>query len=269
MSFLQKISVDGYVSIICSCITLIGTYITVKFAKSQVKEDKRISVKPFLYFRLGKMKGFYEAKEEELNKDYNNPTNDIYLSCLDYKKGDIGKIYVLNFKLEIENLGLGRAINCKIIKIYNKKYMKNYMRFNKLTSNHNVNISVDEYKHINFNLVYELDNEKLQIIGKEINLDDFHKIREELIDNSKTIYIDIIYKDLLNNKYLGTLPIKFGLDVISKEPLIYQEYKHLLGSNESKKLKCEIIEYRPIISIYSNNFEEKFIKILKNNINYI
>ena len=219
LSIIKLIGLDNWISILCALIGLLGVYYTIQFTRNQFKDDKRIGIKPYLDLRL-KDKFCVISKGDTSNLDskyFNEHLNFIRLSNYN------SMLSIFYIELDIENIGLGHALNCKVVDIYGEN------RTSEISENLIVlkqeekskiwlyveKIKKKEYIEL-FEKAYECYVEELVIIEEQLNNGELIQgtetsdtINEELKSISKEeIYIDIEYNDMLDNKYKKTFCIE-------------------------------------------------------------
>ncbi|XZK76746.1 hypothetical protein ACSXCI_15890 (plasmid) [Clostridium perfringens] len=188
----------------------------VKLLKEQFYEDKRIGVKPFLDINISNISNATKGNSLYLNK-YNSiiRKNITFIDC----KND-------QLIIEFNNIGLGPAINIKLIgvNVDNEKIDIKFDNFRKNIGS--ININENKFLIINFNTV--LDETKL---AKE----DFES-KEDLKSKLKILDFNIKFKfrfcDILENEYDKIFKIKISNYIDFK----YIDYVVL--ANGGRAIKC-------------------------------
>ncbi|MDM0609233.1 hypothetical protein QTH02_14040 [Clostridium perfringens] len=188
----------------------------VKLLKEQFYEDKRIGVKPFLDINISNISNATKGNSLYLNK-YNSiiRKNITFIDC----KND-------QLIIEFNNIGLGPAINIKLIgvNVDNEKIDIKFDNFRKNIGS--ININENKFLIINFNTV--LDENKL---SKE----NFES-REDLKSKLKILDFNIKFKfrfcDILENEYDKIFKIKISNYIDFK----YIDYVVL--ANDGRAIKC-------------------------------
>lgn len=193
--FISDITPDGWIALFGIIGGFVGVYKTIKNSEKQFKDEKRISIKPYLDIKL---KGFCE-----------NENSFGIFKIGEFKKSNI---YAPgNIGLEFTNLGLGNCLECKLVKVIidDKNVNDEYGYIG--------NIKVDEkiIREITFKTWYEndLDKIKKEYIGK--NKEDCPK---EFGDGTytrllKKVELQFEYKDVLDNKYSKNIVIEVFINV--------------------------------------------------------
>lgn len=188
----------------------------VKLLKEQFYEDKRIGVKPFLDINISNISNATKGNSLYLNK-YNSiiRKNITFIDC----KND-------QLIIEFNNIGLGPAINIKLIEV-NVDNEKIDIKFDNFRKNiGSININENKFLIINFNTV--LDENKL---AKE----NFES-REDLKSKLKILDFNIKFKfrfcDILENEYDKIFKIKISNYIDFK----YIDYVVL--ANGGRAIKC-------------------------------
>ncbi|WP_270670461.1 hypothetical protein [Paraclostridium bifermentans] len=213
---ISKVSLNEWVTFIGSALGFLAVIIPIiytnkksskeeiKMSEEQIKYNKRISVKPYLDIKLNQIKkstfsfGFYSINK--LNGV--NSTNA-------YECEDIG--------IEINNLGQGNFLDCKLVKIIidDKIVNDEYGYIG--------NLKVDEnaLSEITFKIYYGdmLNEVKEEFIGK--NIKDCPKEFEEFAYNHllKEVELQFEYKDVLDNKYRKNIVIEIFIkfDILAEK----------------------------------------------------
>lgn len=187
-NFISEITSDGWIALLGIIVGFSGVYKTIKNSEEQFKEDKRISIKPYLDIKLKNSTidvcslGFFKINE------FKNRVLD-----------DLDDIVI-----EITNLGQGNCLDCKLIEIrIDGKKVNDEDRYIG-------NLKVDEnmLRQITFNTWYgDVLDQLKTYIGK--NLNDCPNEFEDMIYRHfvNEIEMEFEYKDVLENKYRKTIPI--------------------------------------------------------------
>lgn len=206
--------------LISASIGLLGVYWTIQYTRNQFNDDKRMGIKPYLDLSIcnedfaNKFTASTEDKEykNSYGSYFNSSTYYVDLKSDCFKNGSLGFFYA---ELDLENIGLGHAIDCKVVGIYGEN------NITRITED--ISILKKDYKSKIFLVITKvLKNEYVDLLEKFINCEEEkEKVREKFWLNKKfpnnytvldklknqsreEIYIDIEYKDMLNNKYKKT-----------------------------------------------------------------
>ncbi|MEF9991338.1 MAG: hypothetical protein RR657_01620 [Peptostreptococcaceae bacterium] len=190
MNFIYNITADGWISFIGSILSFVGVFITISCAKKQFKDDKKISVKPYLDMKL---------KNDEQDLDF---IDSITINKFKSRNG----LDRQNINVEITNLGQGNCLECKLIEIkLNGNKVNNEVRYiGNIETNKNI------LSGITFKTWYEdiLQEIREKYIGKDIKdcPDDFKSFSHRCF--LKEIELKFEYKDILENKYSKKIVIE-------------------------------------------------------------
>lgn len=244
VNFLNFLGVDNLITILSALIGLIGVYLTIQFTRNQFNEDKRIGIKPHLNLIV---KNIHCSGKNIIQKDraYEFSDYDTYSVHRERIVGNYKDTSYFLIELSIENIGLGHALNFKILDIYGENidaYIKENLSIIKKEDESKILLEVHKYITSDLlDLLYTLNNdkeEKLNVLISSIveNTPD-QKIYENpnidqiLRNNSKEeIYIDIEYHDLLSNRYKKTFCLELYFDLSMNN----QDHNYLLEG----KVKC-------------------------------
>lgn len=227
--FYKNTSPDGWLGVIAALLGFSGIFITIRHTDKQFREDKRISVKPYL-----NMTNICEITSDSLN-----PHNIIFINGDGFNRNCL-KRFNLKIKLEFENLGIGNALDCRILsitstsKIY--KLVGEDIVFGAISSNKNKDIRLEIEYYDDGHIENKIYNYKASNITQEIH----EYIRKE---TSRDIEILVEYKDILNNWYEKKFVLECFLDA---------------NLNPSK---IEVINLFPSAEIKRGKFKEKYIGI--------
>lgn len=208
--FIDNTELDTQLSFIGSLLggvlSFLGVFITIRYTKKQFKEeikmseeqfkeDKRISIKPYLDIRL---------------KEYNNEgiahlgifTINDFKNLNLYKQSNIG--------VEITNLGQGNCLECKLVgvKINDKKIDDEIVYIS------NLKISESILVKITFMQWYGdiLEEIREKSIGKNIG-NSYENFKKSICsDTLNVIELQFEYKDVLENKYNKNIVIETYID---------------------------------------------------------
>ncbi len=185
--FYKNTSADGWLSFLAGLFGFLGIFITIQFNNKQFNEDKRISVKPYL-----NMTNIAEITSDNLIPHY------IVFINGDGFNGNCLKRFNVKFKLEFENLGIGNALDCRILLITStSKIYKSVGGESVLGA-----IISDKNKDIRLGIEYyddeHIENKIYNYKGSNITQEIHDYIRKE---TSRDIKILVEYKDILNNWY--------------------------------------------------------------------
>lgn len=197
--FIDGTSLDAQLSFIGSILggilSFAGVWITIRYTRKQFKDDKRISVKPYLDIKLNYFnidKSILSFGNFSINKLKDNKYKH------DYEEEDI--------LIEINNLGQGHCLECKLVKIIidNKNINDEYGYIGNLTVNENI------LRKIKFKTYYGDIVEKIKKKYIDKNIDDCPEEFKQFTYNHllKEVELQFEYKDVLDNKYRKTIVIE-------------------------------------------------------------
>lgn len=225
--FYKNTSPDGWLGVIAALLGFLGIFITIKHTDKQFSEDKRISVKPYL-----NMTNICEITSDNLN-----PHNIIFINGDGFNRNGL-KCFNLKIKLEFENLGIGNALDCRILSITSTPNLYELVGedivFGAISSNKNKDIRLG-IKYYDEHIENKIYNYKGSNITQEIH----GYIRKE---TSRDIEILVEYKDILDNWYEK----KFVLECF------------LVANLNFNPSKIEIINLFPSAEIKREKFKEKY-----------
>lgn len=200
--FYKDISQDGWLTVLSALLGFSTIFISIKFSREQFKEDKRISIKPYLDVGLKSM-----GEKEVINS--------IGMVDINYDNMKVNKYEQRDINLKISNLGLGNCLRCEVIDIKrNGKKLKDY------DIGYIGNIKVDEGKNNKFTILYWygdiLDKLRGEYIGKEFSSSKEinERLRKEFLN---TLEFVLRYRDVLGNIYDKTIVIDIFIDIQIKE----------------------------------------------------
>lgn len=238
------LGVDNLITILSALIGLIGVYLTIQFTRNQFNEDKRIGIKPHLNLIV---KNIHCSGEYIIQKDRACEFSDFDIYSVHRERivGNYEDISYFFIELSIENIGLGHALNFKILDIYGENidaYIKENLSIIKKDDESKILLEV--HKHVTSDFLDLLDTlnndkeQKLNVLRSSIVANTpYQKIYENptidqiLRNNSKEeIYIDLEYYDLLTNRYKKTFCLELYFDLAMNN----QDYNYLLDG----KVKC-------------------------------
>lgn len=238
LKFIKWVGLDNWITLLSSLIGLVGVYLTIQFTRNQFNEDKRIGIKPHLNLII---KNTHCSGEYIVQKDIDIEYGDYDIYSVHRERiiGNEESISFFSIDLSIENIGLGHALNYKILNIYGKNidpYIMENLSIIKKESESNILLEI--HKHVTTEFISLLDKinndaeEKQNIlIDSIVENTPFQKIyknptvRQVLKDDSKEkIYIDIEYSDLLTNRYKKTFCLELYFDLAMNN----QDYNYLL-----------------------------------------
>ena len=249
--FIKFIGLDNWITILCSFMGLLGVYLTIQFTRNQFREEKRIGIKPHLDLKLKDKLclGADLTLDKNVNEKFCNNEETYYVDKI-MKDGDI-LVSFFYIELDLENIGLGHALNCEIVDIYGEDLeskIKENLKTLKKESKSKMWLIV--YKYItqeDINLIDKVKNdfsqeEKILMKMLTFKANDKPTIKDKLKTNSaENIYIHIEYNDLLGNKYkkIFCLELYFDLymDAIRDEYLLDGKVKVLDEKNREYKIK--------------------------------
>lgn len=238
------LTADGMITLGLGIITLFISLVTIRITKKQFSDDKRLTIKPYLNCEKEEL-----IKESSLNKQVQN------IKCYEHIIFMYGNVYGhmvgeddYQFRLNVHNVGLGHAINCKITQVYTKNNEDDFkvIGLKKFLGP----IKVTDNLEIDFNIKHTISNEHLELIGTGYNsFDEYLELNKKVYQESvKDIYMDIKYSDVLFNEYMVTIHFKF---------CNYIDYKSSLEDSK-------IVGIGTTLSICYEDSEEKLIKLNKN-----
>lgn len=258
ISFIVK---DNGMELISAFIGLLGVYWTIQYTRNQFNDDKRMGIKPYLDLSLRSQycsteftPDYEEDIYEEDNHCYRYINSDTYYAHLkdtfSHREGSLSLFYV---ELDLENIGLGHAIDYKLIDIYGENIKT------KIKENISI-IRKDDKSKIFIEISKMLKKEYLTFLDISINCEEEKARIEEkfwhgnedfpndytVIDKLKKqsreeIYIDVEYKDMLNNKYKKTFCLE----------LLFYIDEGILAEKDIIKGRCRVLR---------NKYNEKLIK---------
>lgn len=214
-----EVSPDGWASFIGSFLSFLGVFITIRYTKKQFKqeikmseeqfkEDKRISIKPYLDIKLKKA-----------SKDICNlgilAVNDLK-NINEFEERDIG--------IEIANLGQGNCLECKLVKIKvdGKNIDDEHIYIGNLG---NLKVYENILRKITFIIWYGDVVEEIKNKYRGKNIKDCPKEFKYFTYNHllKKVELQFEYKDVLDNKYRKNIVIEIFVHVtILAEKYIWQ-----------------------------------------------
>lgn len=251
-SFINNEEYSNSITILCALIGLVGTWLTIKYTYNQFKKDKMISVKPYLNISVKNQK-YFDSKEKAIKEaiyrkresvDPSSESNEILIL-----KDNIGIESLIRMCLCIENIGLGHAVDFKILKItrnskeINCKNSLSKIKINNLQTEKRIDLKIYiEFK--DFSKDIELIEEKYanlnpaEVLNKSVFLlDSFNKDLKKL---GEEICIMLKYNDILKNSYTGKIYLKTKMSATTIDPI-----------NKFSNI---------VITVLFDRFEEKSIK---------
>ena len=117
LHFLNLLEVDHLITLLSSLIGLVGVYLTIQFTRNQFNEDKRIGIKPHLNLIVKNThcSGKYIIQKDIADEFSDYDVYSVYRERIIENYKDISYLFI---ELSIENIGLGHALNFKIVDIY-------------------------------------------------------------------------------------------------------------------------------------------------------
>lgn len=201
INFSLKITPDGLINLIIGLITFSISIWTIRVTKKQFKEEKRIGIKPYFNCEIEELdtsSSFKESIKETQTLQWNH-----YITLLNGKD----KLNTYQFKLILNNIGLGHAIDCQVLGIRGN-----------ITKNSNRSIflgAVQVNKDIQLwlNLQYCIKNKYEKLFDTYYNTFDEFKLVQEHVkkETLEKIYIDLKYIDVFGNIYIKTICIGFNV----------------------------------------------------------
>lgn len=260
LKFLRWVGLDNWITLFSALIGLGGVYLTIQFTRSQFNEDKRVGIKPHLNLICKDVScwGDYIVESDIDDKFY---TDNPYHLFRKMSFGNDESFSIFYIALAIENIGLGHALNFRIINIYGENTQISIMENLSIIKKENelkVLLEVEKYVQTKFiSLLDQANNNDLE--KDKLLMDTFSSgvlfqehpkdskdltVTDKLINQSKEkIYIDVEYDDLLKNKYRKTFCIELYFDLALKngttKPLIDDKFPDYLLSGEVKVLDIE------------------------------
>lgn len=228
--FYKNTSADGWLSFLGALLGFAIIFITIKHEKKQFNEDKRISVKPYL-----NMTNIAEITQENLL-----PHNVIFINGDGFNKEGL-KRFDLKIKIEFENIGVGNALDCRILAI-----TSTYKPCKVIGENIVLGvISTNKNKEIHLKIIYYDDED----IENKIHSKESSNITQEIHEyirkeTSREIKILLEYKDILNNWYEKEFILECWLD----------------ANITFNYTKIESVDIIPNAKIRSEKFKEKYIE---------
>lgn len=247
-SFINNEEYSNSITILSALIGLVGTWLTIKYTYNQFKKDKMISVKPYLNISVKDQK-YFDSKEKAICKKIeavfaSSESNEILIL-----KDNIEIESLIRMCLCIENIGLGHAVDFKILKItrnnkeVNCKNSLSKIKTNNLQTKDTINLKIS-IEIEDFSKDIELIKEKYpnlnrpEMLNKSVFLlDNFNKDLEKL---GEEICIMIKYNDILKNSYTGKIYLKTKMNATTIDPI-----------NKFSNI---------VITVLFDRFEEKSIK---------
>ncbi|MFV0515791.1 MAG: hypothetical protein ACK5MV_00125 [Aminipila sp.] len=149
--------------------TLFGVLLTIYFNQKQLLDDKRLSVIPYLNFSI-------KPNDDEEKHNNRLELNILFYSCKTYEKED-----KISFLLEVENLGIGNALDIYIPRVWSCENSRT-------------------------------DKQSVAINNKKVF---YIELNDPFVTTLPEIKFDIFYTDLIGNNYkqnvvLRNPPIKFN-----------------------------------------------------------
>lgn len=260
LKFLRWVGLDNWITLFSALIGLGGVYLTIQFTRSQFNEDKRVGIKPHLNLICKDVScwGDYIVESDIDDKFY---TDNLYHLFRKMNFGNDESFSIFYIALAIENIGLGHALNFRIINIYGENTQISIMENLSIVKKENeLNIFLEAEKYVTtefINLLDQANNDDLE--RKKLFTDIFASgsifqkypkdyndltVKDKLRNQSKEkIYIDVEYNDLLKNKYKKTFCIELSFDLALKngnnKPLIDAKFREYLLSGKVKVLDIE------------------------------
>lgn len=204
----KGITTDGVINLIVGMITFLFSLWTILTTKKHFREEKRISSKPYFNSKA-RLLNFDELAVYNMSNDYKDNFENIKLHhILNNKKLNKNGYRKESYKfyLELSNIGLGNAINCKIteiignIAIYRNPYFLGAIQKN-------------ESKSIGINFAYYMPKTYEEKLGGNFSKENSYlsnalnsKLKEK---TSQYVYIDLEYNDVFDNTYKKTICILF------------------------------------------------------------
>lgn len=202
-------------SLLGGILSFAGVWLTIIYTRKQFKDDKRISVKPYLDIKL---------------KNLSNSTDSFAFIAINKLKNL--NLYEESFiGIELSNLGQGNCLECKLIAI----------RIDGRKVNNGVNVgsvrATDDSisRKITFKTYYGdiLNEVKEKFIEK--NIKDYEDTYNSLL---KEVELQFEYKDVLDNKYRKTIVI----EVFIKFDILAEKYVWEISDIKFKDVYFKINE---------------------------
>lgn len=260
LKFLRWVGLDNWITLFSALIGLGGVYLTIQFTRSQFNEDKRVGIKPHLNLICKDVScwGDYIVESDIDDKFY---TDNPYHLFRKMSFGNDESFSIFYIALAIENIGLGHALNFRIINIYGENTQISIMENLSIIKKENeLKILLEVEKYVQTKFISLLDQANNNDLEKDkLLMDTFSSgvlfqehpkdsedltVTDKLINQSnEKIYIDVEYDDLLKNKYRKTFCIELYFDLAFKngttKPLIDDKFPDYLLSGEVKVLDIE------------------------------
>ncbi|MEW8963279.1 hypothetical protein [Paraclostridium dentum] len=264
LKFLRWVGLDNWITLFSALIGLGGVYLTIQFTRSQFNEDKRVGIKPHLNLICKDVScwGDYIVESDIDDKFY---TDNPYHLFRKMSFGNDESFSIFYIALAIENIGLGHALNFRIINIYGENTQISIMENLSIIKKENeLKILLEVEKYVQTKFISLLDQANNNDLEKDkLLMDTFSSgvlfqehpkdsedltVTDKLINQSnEKIYIDVEYDDLLKNKYRKTFCIELYFDLAFKngttKPLIDDKFPDYLLSGEVKVLDIESKEF--------------------------
>lgn len=204
------LTLDGIIGLATSTIAIFISIWTMKQTSKQFKEDKRLSIKPYLNYEKkelieGGQLASNLAKQLQELKGYES-INFLYKGIWG---NYLGEEYY-QFRLILHNIGLGHAIKCTIDRVYTKNNEENFRIF--YPKKFLGSIELKEKLELKFNIRYSINTEHSKLIGTCFkSFEEYGEVNSKVYEESiKDIYMDIKYYDVLFNEYITTIHFKFA-----------------------------------------------------------
>lgn len=249
------LTADGMITLGLGIITLFISLVTIRITKKQFADDKRISIKPYFNCEIEPIDTDSNFKEAINKTQTFKWSHRITLK----KKESNSKLNAYPFKLILNNIGLGHAIDCEILGIKGN-----------ITENSNKNkflgvIQVNTEIALVINLGYFIESKYQGFVNTYFNTIEAFEVEKEKVANEslEKIYIDLKYTDVLGNIYIKTICLGFEIKLNHIVSFNYTE--GITGalcnsvSKEFKVLKEEGIE-RLITNSKSKSIMKKYTK---------
>lgn len=228
-------------------IGFLGIILTILYTKISLKEEKRLEVKPYIYFKEIQYSEEYDIeyiKGNTLTYLWNDTVN-IYYPGETHIKGE------KSFYFKLDNIGLGHMVDCELLGITSPEDGYYYLGIKEYIGTIRKGESIEKFKlgvsyHISDKEVLNLNKTYSLGIDAASDSESFTDANEFIRKNTlKEIVIEFEYKDILSNKYKKAICLNF-----------YLEYR--LSVDDEQRIVLSDI--KPCISINEEKSKEKLIK---------
>lgn len=228
---LDGLTWDGILTLFTSLIAIFISVRAIKQAEYQFKESKRLDIKPYFNCKVEPLDFSSFKNFEELNNDLHNlKWNQYFISTRN--TFNEGHSEDFKTKLILNNIGLGHAIDCKIMSITGMIEEKAY-------EYHIGEIQTNDSIQIGLNFKYFIEEKIKKIVGRSFDSIEEFEIFNESIKQETTekIYINLKYIDLLENEYKKTICIAFCCGLIMSANIYDKEIRNIKCTDICREVK--------------------------------